>query len=296
MNIKGHKSGFISIIGNPNVGKSTLINALMEKNFSIITSKKQTTRHRIMGLINGENYQLVISDTPGILKPKYEMQKAMVSSVKESIIDADILIYIVAIGERSIIDENILKKIQRMTSPLFVLINKIDTSNQEDLEKDVSYWSDIFPKAEIIPISALKGFFINELRNKLIKEIPESQAYFPKDQISDKSERFFVNEAIRKSILENCHNEVPYAVEVVTDQFKHTDKNIMIRSNIIVERETQKAIIIGSKGLKLKKIGSEARKYLEKFFEKKIFIELFVKVEKKWRSKVNQLKKFGYKN
>ena len=296
MNIKGHKSGFISIIGNPNVGKSTLINALMEKNFSITTSKKQTTRHRIMGLINGENYQLVISDTPGILKPKYEMQKAMVSSVKESIIDADILIYIVAIGERSIIDENILKKIQRMTSPLFVLINKIDTSNQEDLEKDVSYWSDIFPKAEIIPISALKGFFVNELRNKLIKEIPESQAYFPKDQISDKSERFFVNEAIRKSILENCHNEVPYAVEVVTDQFKHTDKNIMIRSNIIVERETQKAIIIGSKGLKLKKIGSEARKYLEKFFEKKIFIELFVKVEKKWRSKVNQLKKFGYKN
>lgn len=296
MNIKGHKSGFISIIGNPNVGKSTLINALMEKNFSITTSKKQTTRHRIMGLINGENYQLVISDTPGILKPKYEMQKAMVSSVKESIIDADILIYIVAIGERSIIDENILKKIQRMTSPLFVLINKIDISNQEDLEKDVSYWSDIFPKAEIIPISALKGFFVNELRNKLIKEIPESQAYFPKDQISDKSERFFVNEAIRKSILENCHNEVPYAVEVVTDQFKHTDKNIMIRSNIIVERETQKAIIIGAKGLKLKKIGSEARKYLEKFFEKKIFIELFVKVEKKWRSKVNQLKKFGYKN
>mgnify|MGYP001228953805 FL=1 len=296
MNIKGHKSGFISIIGNPNVGKSTLINALMEKNFSITTSKKQTTRHRIMGLINGENYQLVISDTPGILKPKYEMQKAMISSVKESIIDADILIYIVAIGERSIIDENILKKIQRMTSPLFVLINKIDTSNQEDLEKDVSYWSDVFPKAEIIPISALKGFFVNELLNKLIKEIPESQAYFPKDQISDKSERFFVNEAIRKSILENCHNEVPYAVEVVTDQFKHTDKNIMIRSNIIVERETQKAIIIGSKGLKLKKIGSEARKYLEKFFEKKIFIELFVKVEKKWRSKVNQLKKFGYKN
>ncbi len=296
MNIKGHKSGFISIIGNPNVGKSTLINALMEKNFSITTSKKQTTRHRIMGLINGENYQLVISDTPGILKPRYEMQKAMVSSVKESIIDADILIYIVAIGERSIIDENILKKIQGMTSPLFVLINKIDTSNQEDLEIDVSYWSDIFPKAEIIPISALKGFFVNELRSKLIKEIPESQAYFPKDQISDKSERFFVNEAIRKSILENCHNEVPYAVEVLTDEFKHTDKNIMIKSNIIVERETQKAIIIGAKGLKLKKIGSEARKYLEKFFEKKIFIELFVKVEKKWRSKVNQLKKFGYKN
>lgn len=296
MNIKGHKSGFISIIGNPNVGKSTLINALMEKNFSITTSKKQTTRHRIMGLINGENYQLVISDTPGILKPRYEMQKAMVSSVKESIIDADILIYIVAIGERSIIDENILKKIQGMTSPLFVLINKIDTSNQEDLEKDVSYWSDVFPKAEIIPISALKGFFVNELRNKLIKEIPESQAYFPKDQISDKSERFFVNEAIRKSILENCHNEVPYAVEVLTDEFKHSDKNIMIKSNIIVERETQKAIIIGAKGLKLKKIGSEARKYLEKFFEKKIFIELFVKVEKKWRSKVNQLKKFGYKN
>jgi len=296
MNLKGHKSGFISIIGNPNVGKSTLINALMEKNFSIITPKKQTTRHRILGLINGENYQLVLSDTPGILNPKYEMQKSMISSVKESIIDADILIYVTAVGERKIIDENIFEKIQKMESILFVLINKIDTSNQEILEKDVSYWSNVFPKAEIIPISALKGFFVNELRNKLIKEIPEGQPYFPKDQISDKSERFFVNEAIRKSILENCHNEVPYAVEVITDQFRHTDKNIMIRSNIIVERETQKAIIIGTKGLKLKKIGSEARKHLEIFFDKKIFIELFVKVEKKWRSKVSQLKKFGYKN
>lgn len=296
MNLKGHKSGFISIIGNPNVGKSTLINALMEKNFSIITPKKQTTRHRILGLINGENYQLVLSDTPGILNPKYEMQKSMISSVKESIIDADILIYVTAVGERKIIDENIFEKIQKMESILFVLINKIDTSNQEILEKDVSYWSNVFPKAEIIPISALKGFFVNELRNKLIKEIPEGQPYFPKDQISDKSERFFVNEAIRKSILENCHNEVPYAVEVITDQFRHTDKNIMIRSNIIVERETQKAIIIGAKGLKLKKIGSEARKHLEIFFDKKIFIELFVKVEKKWRSKVSQLKKFGYKN
>jgi len=296
MNLKGHKSGFISIIGNPNVGKSTLINALMEKNFSIITPKKQTTRHRILGLINGENYQLVLSDTPGILNPKYEMQKSMISSVKESIIDADILIYVTAVGERKIIDENIFEKIQKMESILFVLINKIDTSNQEILEKDVSYWSDVFPKAEIIPISALKGFFVNELRNKLIKEIPEGQPYFPKDQLSDKSERFFVNEAIRKSILENCHNEVPYAVEVITDQFRHTDKNIMIRSNIIVERETQKAIIIGAKGLKLKKIGSEARKHLEIFFDKKIFIELFVKVEKKWRSKASQLKKFGYKN
>jgi len=296
MNLKGHKSGFISIIGNPNVGKSTLINALMEKNFSIITPKKQTTRHRILGLINGENYQLVLSDTPGILNPKYEMQKSMISSVKESIIDADILIYVTAVGERKIIDENIFEKIQKMECLLFVLINKIDISNQEILEKDVSYWSNVFPKAEIIPISALKGFFVNELRNKLIKEIPEGQPYFPKDQISDKSERFFVNEAIRKSILENCHNEVPYAVEVITDQFKHTDKNIMIRSNIIVERETQKAIIIGAKGLKLKKIGSEARKHLEIFFDKKIFIELFVKVEKKWRSKVSQLKKFGYKN
>lgn len=296
MNLKGHKSGFISIIGNPNVGKSTIINALMEKNFSIITPKKQTTRHRILGLINGENYQLVLSDTPGILNPKYEMQKSMISSVKESIIDADILIYVTAAGERKIIDENIFEKIQKMESILFVLINKIDISNQEILENDVSYWSDIFPKAEIIPISALKGFFVNELRNKLIKEIPEGQPYFPKDQLSDKSERFFVNEAIRKSILENCHNEVPYAVEVITDQFKHTDKNIMIRSNIIVERETQKGIIIGAKGLKLKKIGSEARKHLEIFFDKKIFIELFVKVEKKWRSKASQLKKFGYKN
>ena len=296
MVLKGHKAGFVSIIGNPNVGKSTLVNALMGHDFSIITSKKQTTRHRILGLLNGDNYQLVFSDTPGILKPKYEMQKTMVNSVKESIVDADVLLYMAEVSERKIIDDKILRKVQQTKSSLLVLINKIDTSNQENLEKDVLYWSEIFPKAEIIPISALKGFFINELRDKLIKEIPKGEAYFPKDQISDKSERFFVNEAIRKSILENCHNEVPYAVEVVTDQFRHTDKNIMIRSNIIVERETQKGIIIGAKGLKLKKIGSESRKYLEKFFQKKIFIELFVKVEKKWRSKANQLKKFGYKN
>ncbi|MEE3034947.1 MAG: GTPase Era [Bacteroidota bacterium] len=296
MVLKEHKSGFVSIIGNPNVGKSTLVNAIMGRDFSITTSKKQTTRHRILGLLNGENYQLVFSDTPGILKPKYEMQKTMATSVKESIVDADVLIYMTEVGERKIVDDKILRKVQNTKSSLLVLINKIDISNQKELEKDVKYWSEMFPSAEIIPISASTGFFVKELVEKLIKQVPESQAYFPKDQISDRPERFFVNEAIRKSILENCHNEVPYAVEVTTDHFRHSKKNIIINSTIIVERETQKGIIIGAKGLKLKKIGSQSRKYLEKFFEKKIFIELFVKVEKKWRSKPNQLKKFGYKN
>jgi len=296
MVLKEHKSGFVSIIGNPNVGKSTLVNAIMGRDFSITTSKKQTTRHRILGLLNGENYQLVFSDTPGILKPKYEMQKTMATSVKESIVDADVLIYMTEVGERKIVDDKILRKVQNTKSSLLVLINKIDISNQKELEKDVKYWSEMLPSAEIIPISASTGFFVKELVEKLIKQVPESQAYFPKDQISDRPERFFVNEAIRKSILENCHNEVPYAVEVTTDHFRHSKKNIIINSTIIVERETQKGIIIGAKGLKLKKIGSQSRKYLEKFFEKKIFIELFVKVEKKWRSKPNQLKKFGYKN
>lgn len=296
MDLNRHKSGFVSIIGNPNVGKSTLVNALMGKDFSIITPKKQTTRHRILGLLNGENYQLVLSDTPGILKPEYEMQKAMISFVKESLIDADILIYMTTVGETNIVDELILKKIQKTKIPLLVLINKIDISDQGELEKDFKYWSKIFPRAEIFPISALTEFFIPELLKNLIEKIPESEPYFPKDQLSDKPERFFVNEAIRKSILDNCYKEVPYAVEVITEEFKESKKNIIINSTIIVERDTQKGIIIGSKGLKLKKIGTQARKYLEKFFEKKIYIELFVKVEKKWRSKPNQLKKFGYKN
>jgi GTP-binding protein Era len=289
-----HKSGYVTILGNPNVGKSTLVNALMGKDLSITTPKAQTTRHRILGLINGENHQLVLSDTPGIIKPAYEMQNSMMDFVKESLIDADVLLYMISIEEKQIKDEALVARIKKSKIPLFVLINKIDTSSQLELETAVQEWSDIFPNQKIIPISALTGFFIPELLQMLIDLLPESPPYFPKDQLSDKPERFFVNESIRKSILEYYDKEIPYAVEVVTESFKEEDKIIRIRAVILVERETQKGIVIGHKGEKLKKVGIGARKYLASFFGKKIHIELFVKVQKNWRSNPQQLKRFGY--
>ena len=224
-----HKSGYVSIVGNPNVGKSTLVNALIGRDLTITTAKAQTTRHRILGLINGENYQLVLSDTPGIIDPAYEMQNSMMNFVKESLVDADVLIYMISIDDDQTKDEKLVDKIQKIEIPILVLINKIDNSNQKDLELAVSYWSSVFPGAKIIPISALTGFFIDELLQLLIKLIPESPAYFPKDQISDKSERFFVNEAVRKSILLHYDKEVPYAVEVITESFKEEEKIIRIR-------------------------------------------------------------------
>ena len=291
-----HRSGYVSIIGNPNVGKSTLVNALMGRDLSITTSKAQTTRHRILGFINGDDYQLILSDTPGIIKPAYEMQNSMMDFVKESLDDADILIYMIDVAERNVKDERLLEKIQNSTIPLLVLINKIDTSAQEDLEEAVQHWGGIFPESSIIPISALKGFFIPDLLEILISKIPESPPYFPKDQLSDKPERFFVNEAIRKNILENYNKEIPYAVEVVTEEFVEAEKIIKIRAIILVERETQKGIIIGHKGAKLKRVGIGARKDLQAFFGKKIHIELYVKVQKNWRSNPLQLKRFGYQN
>ena len=289
-----HKSGYVTIVGNPNVGKSTLVNALMGKDLSITTPKAQTTRHRILGLINGENHQLVLSDTPGIIKPAYEMQNSMMDFVKESLIDADVLLYMISIEEKQIKDEALVARIKKSKIPLFVLINKIDTSSQLELETAVQEWSDVFPNQKIIPISALTGFFIPELLQMLIDLLPESPPYFPKDQLSDKPERFFVNESIRKSILEYYDKEIPYAVEVVTESFKEEDKIIRIRAVILVERETQKGIVIGHKGEKLKKVGIGARKDLASFFGKKIHIELFVKVQKNWRSNPQQLKRFGY--
>jgi GTP-binding protein Era len=289
-----HKSGYVTILGNPNVGKSTLVNALMGKDLSITTPKAQTTRHRILGLINGENHQLVLSDTPGIIKPAYEMQNSMMDFVKESLIDADVLLYMISIEEKQIKDEALVARIKKSKIPLFALINKIDTSSQLELETAVQEWSDVFPNQKIIPISALTGFFIPELLQMLIDLLPESPPYFPKDQLSDKPERFFVNESIRKSILEYYDKEIPYAVEVVTESFKEEDKIIRIRAVILVERETQKGIVIGHKGEKLKKVGIGARKYLASFFGKKIHIELFVKVQKNWRSNPQQLKRFGY--
>ena len=291
-----HKSGYVSIVGNPNVGKSTLVNALMGRDLSITTPKAQTTRHRILGLVNGDHYQLVLSDTPGIIKPAYEMQNSMMDFVKESLVDADVLLYMISIEEKQLKDQDLVERMKKMKIPLFVLINKIDNSSQQELETAVQEWSKEFPHAKIIPISALTGFFVKELLNMLIDLLPESPPYFPKDQLSDKPERFFVNESIRKSILEYYDKEIPYAVEVVTESFKEEEKIIKIRALILVERATQKGIIIGHKGEQLKKVGMAARKDLASFFGKKIHIELFVKVQKNWRSNSQQLKRFGYQH
>ena len=289
-----HKSGFINIIGNPNVGKSTLMNCFVGEKLSIISSKAQTTRHRILGIVNGDDFQLVFSDTPGILKPSYELQNSMMNFVKNALDDADVLIYMVEVGEKSIKDETVHKKILNNDTPSIILLNKIDLTNQDDLENQVSLWSEMYSKAIIHPISALKKFNIEIVLNDIIDLIPECPPYFPKDQLTDKPERFFVNEILREKILLYYDKEIPYSVEVVTEDFKEDEKIIKIRTIIFVERESQKGIIIGHKGNALKKIGSKARQDLELFFGKKIFIELVVKVSKNWRSNSKVLKKFGY--
>ena len=291
-----HKSGFINIIGNPNVGKSTLMNNLIGEKLSIITSKAQTTRHRILGIVNGDNFQLIFSDTPGIIKPSYELQDSMMDFVKSALEDADVILYMVEIGEKSIKDSGVHNKIQSAKIPTIILLNKIDQSNQEDIENEINIWSNKYPNADIYPISALNNFNTEKVINRIIELIPESPAYFPKDQLTDKPERFFVNEKLREKILLYYNKEIPYSVEVMTEEFKDEESIIKIRSIILVERESQKGIIIGHKGVALKKIGTKARIDLEKFFGKKVFIELHVKVSKNWRSNPNQLKKFGYKN
>ncbi len=290
-----HKAGFVNIIGNPNVGKSTLMNSLVGEKLSIITSKAQTTRHRILGIVNGEDFQLVLSDTPGVIKPSYELQSSMMDFVKTAINDADIIIYMIEIGESSLKDENLFNKIKSSSIPVILLINKIDLSNQEELENQVDEWKTKLPNAEIFPISALKKFQVDNLLQRLIELLPECPPYFPKDQLTDKPERFFVNEIIREKILLNYSKEIPYSVEILTEEFKEDEKIIRIRSVIMVERDSQKGIIIGHKGSALKKVGIKSRKDLETFFGKQIHIELFVKVNKNWRSNQNQLKRFGYK-
>jgi GTP-binding protein Era len=289
-----HKAGFVNIIGNPNVGKSTLMNAFVGERLSIITSKAQTTRHRILGIVNGEDFQMILSDTPGIIKPAYEMQASMMNFVKSAIEDADILIYMVEIGEQDLKDEAFFNKIIHAKIPVLLLLNKIDTSNQEKLEEQVAFWAEKVPNAEIFPISALQNFNVPEVFQRIISLLPESPAYYPKDQLTDKPERFFVNETIREKILLNYSKEIPYAVEIVTEEFFEDENIIRIRSLIMVERETQKGIIIGHKGAALKKVGMDARADLEKFFGKQIHIELYVKVNKNWRSNVSMLKRFGY--
>ncbi|NNK39025.1 MAG: GTPase Era [Winogradskyella sp.] len=289
-----HKAGFVNIIGNPNVGKSTLMNAFVGEKLSIITSKAQTTRHRILGIVNGDDFQVILSDTPGILKPAYELQASMMDFVKSAFDDADVLIYMVEIGEKELKDEAFFNKITNSKIPVLLLLNKIDNSNQEQLENQATYWQNKVPNAEFFPISALEGFNVENVFNRIIELLPESPPFYPKDQLTDKPERFFVNEAIREKILVHYKKEIPYAVEVDTEEFFEEEKIIRIRSVIMVERETQKGIIIGHKGSALKRVGVEARKDLEKFFDKQVHLELYVKVNKNWRSNQNQLKRFGY--
>ncbi|MDO5968391.1 GTPase Era [Flavivirga aquimarina] len=289
-----HKAGFVNIIGNPNVGKSTLMNAFVGEKLSIITSKAQTTRHRILGIVNGDDFQVLFSDTPGIIKPAYELQESMMGFVKSAFEDADVLLYMVEIGEQALKDEAFFKKITNSKIPVLLLLNKIDKSNQEQLETQVQIWAEKVPNAEIIPISALEGFQVKEVFDRIIELLPESPPFYPKDQLTDKPERFFINESIREKILIHYKKEIPYAVEVDTEEFLEEDTIIRIRSVIMVERETQKGIIIGHKGSALKRVGVEARKDLETFFGKQIHLELYVKVNKNWRSNQNQLKRFGY--
>ena len=291
-----HKAGFVNIIGNPNVGKSTLMNALVGERLSIITSKAQTTRHRILGIVNGDDFQILFSDTPGIIKPAYQLQESMMDFVKSAFDDADVLIYMVEMGEKELKDEQFFNKITSAKIPVLLLINKIDKATQEDVEEKLAYWQEKVPNANVFLISALEKFNIEGVFNAILENLPESPAFYPKDQLTDKPERFFVNEAIREKILMHYKKEIPYAVEIETEEFFEDEKIIRIRSIIMVERQTQKGIIIGHKGSALKRVGTEARKDLQKFFQKKIHLELYVKVNKDWRNNKNQLRRFGYKD
>ncbi|MGC1633454.1 MAG: GTPase Era [Gelidibacter sp.] len=289
-----HRAGFVNIIGNPNVGKSTLMNAFVGEKLSIITSKAQTTRHRILGIVNGDDFQVILSDTPGIIKPAYELQESMMDFVKSAFDDADVLVYMVEIGEQELKDEAFFRKITNSKIPVLLLLNKIDKSDQQQLEGQVQLWSEKVPNAEIYPISALEGFNVKEVFGRIIELLPESPAFYPKDQLTDRPERFFVNETIREKILIHYKKEIPYAVEIDTEEFFEEEKIIRMRAVIMVERETQKGIIIGHKGAALKRVGIEARKDLELFFGKQVHLELYVKVNKNWRSDQKQLKRFGY--
>ena len=289
-----HKSGFINIIGNPNVGKSTLTNALVGRKLSIITSKAQTTRHRILALINDENYQLVISDTPGIIKPAHKLHESMMDFVNMTLEDADVLIYMVEYRDYKLKDERLFNKIKNTKTPLILIINKIDNIDQTKLESEIDHWKVEIPSAEIWPISAKEMFNVDGLLKRVLEIVPEGPAYFPKDQLTDKPERFFVNEIIREKILLNYKKEIPYSVEVETESFVEELYIIKIRSIIMVERSSQKGIIIGHKGEAIKAVGTKARIDMEDFFDKKIFLDLQVKVNKNWRSSETQLKRFGY--
>lgn len=289
-----HKSGFVNIVGNPNVGKSTLMNALVGERISIITSKAQTTRHRITGIVNGDDYQIVFSDTPGVLKPKYKLQESMLNFSASALIDADVLLYITDTVEKIDKHADFIAKVQRLDIPVLVLINKIDLSDPKRLEAQVNDLHELLPKAEILPMSALHRFNVDNLLKRIIELLPESPPYFGKDALTDKPTRFFVSEIIREKILLYYQKEIPYSVEVVVESYKEEKNKVNIQAVIIVERDTQKGIIIGHGGAALKKVGTEARRDIEKFIEQKVNLELFVKVEKDWRNHDNNLKMYGY--
>jgi GTP-binding protein Era len=289
-----HKAGFVNIVGNPNVGKSTLMNLLVGERISIATFKAQTTRHRIMGILNTDEMQIVFSDTPGVLKPNYKLQESMLNFSESALADADVLLYVTDVVEKP--DKNIefIEKVRKMQVPILLLINKIDLINQEALVKCVEEWHELIPQAEIIPISAISKFGVDVVMKRIKDLLPDSPPYFDKDQWTDKPARFFVTEIIREKILLYYDKEIPYAVEVVVEQFKEDAKSIHINALIYVERDSQKGIIIGKQGKALKKVSTEARKTLEKFFQKSIYLETFVKVDKDWRSSDKELKNFGY--
>ena len=289
-----HKAGFVNIVGNPNVGKSTLMNQLVGERISIATFKAQTTRHRIMGIVNTDDMQIVFSDTPGVLKPNYKMQEMMLAFSESALADADVLLYVTDVVENPEKNMEFLEKVQKMNIPVLLLINKIDQSNQKDLGNIVMKWHSLLPNAEILPISAKNKFGVDMLLKRIKELLPESPAYFDKDQLTDKPARFFVSEIIREKILLYYDKEIPYSVEVKVESFKEVDKSINIIAIIFVERDSHKGIIIGHQGVALKKVGSESRKALEKFFGKKVFLETFVKVDKDWRSSEKELDSFGY--
>jgi GTP-binding protein Era len=289
-----HKSGFVNIIGNPNVGKSTIMNTLVGERLSIITKKMQTTRHRIKGIVSGDDFQIVYSDTPGILKPNYKLQESMMKYVETALIDADVILYVTDVIEKQDKNNDYLEKICRSNAPVIVLINKIDLSNQEEVLKLYHYWNDLLPAADIFAISATEKFNLAPIFDRILELLPEGPPYFPKDELTDRNERFFVTEIIREKILLYYEKEVPYSVEVEAEEFKDEAKLLTLRCVIHVTRDSQKGIIIGHQGKALKKVGTEARKDMEEFFGKKVFLELYVKVSKDWRDKDRALDKFGY--
>ncbi len=291
-----HKSGFVNIIGNPNVGKSTLMNTLVGEKLSIITSKAQTTRHRILGIVNDEEHQIIFSDTPGFVDPKYKMHEGMMTFVRSALSDADVLLFMVEVQEKELKYQEILEKLKKTDVPVLVLINKIDLVDQAFLEEKVTYWQEILPNAKIYPLSALHQFNVDQIMLEIKSLLPEAPPFYDKDQLTDKPEKFFVAEIIREKILMHYQKEIPYSCEVVIEEFKEEPNIIRIRAIIMVIRESQKGIIIGHKGKDLKRVGTLARKEMEQFFEKKVFLEMYVKVNKDWRNNERQLRNFGYLN